>query len=137
MTMERQDILSDFYAGNSKKIRIMVVDDAGAPKDLTSAKITFAMFEEKSEAIRLIKSSTGLDEIAGSQITIDNPTGGQMTIHLWPKDTYNVVGTFRYHVNVVDGTGFEETVTTGKINLFKSFAKRPHAENLSAYLSGR
>jgi hypothetical protein len=129
MTEERQDIKEDFYSGNSKKIRVSVTDPNGA-KLLTGATITFAVFVDKTGVVILRKSSVNIDEI-----TIDDALGGILTIHLLPKDTFNVHGSFRYHVNVVDADGYEETVTVGRLDIFESFAKRPVDAHLSVYLS--
>jgi hypothetical protein len=137
MTTERQDIMDGFYSGNTKRLRLTVTDSTGVPKDLTGAKITFVLFAEKTDVTYLFKSSTVVDAIAGYQITIDTPASGICTVHLWPKDTALFNGTFRYHINVVDNNDFEETVTTGRINIFKAFAKRPHNANQTAYLVGR
>lgn len=137
MTEERQDILEDFYAGNTKNLRITVTDGAGLPKDLTDAGITFSLFTEATktapERIVVTKSSTNLD-----QIFLLNAVSGLLMICLKPVDTFNLYGTFRYHVNVIDSNDNEETVTTGKINIFKSFAKRSRlAIPLPAYLIGQ
>lgn len=133
MTSERQDILQDFYSGNAKKLRVTVTLPSGSPKDLTGSEITFALFrDDKTKAVVLRKSSTSIDEI-----TIDDADDGLLTIHIEPKDTFNLYGSFRYHVNVVDANGDEETVTTGRISIFESFAKRPRASSKAAFLAGQ
>lgn len=136
MTKERQDILADFYQGNSKKLRIPVVNDNGTPKDLTNAVITFALFLDATEAVYLTKCSWLPDPLGTTEITIDDAINGILTIHLNPADTHNFYGSYRYHVNVIDEDGNEETVTTGRINIFKAFAKRPGITYQPAYLSG-
>lgn len=135
MTEERQDILQDFYQGNSKKLRVHVVDDDGGPKDLTNAEVTFALFLDKTEVVYLTKCSWLPDPFGTYEITIETPpTSGDITIHLNPSDTNTFYGTYRYHVNVIDDDGNEETVTTGRINIFKAFAKRPGIAYQPAYL---
>lgn len=136
MTVERQDITADFYQGNTKKLRDHVVDDDGGPKNLTNAEVTFALFLDKTEVVVLQKSSKRNDPFGTKEITIDNALNGDITVHLWPSDTHNFYGTFRYHINVIDSNGYEETVTTGKINIFKSFAKRFGIDTVPAYLLG-
>lgn len=136
MTVERQDIVTDFYQGNTKKIRDHVVGDDGSPKDLTNAEVTFAVFLDKTEIVYLQKSSKRNDPFGTTEITIDDPSNGDITVHLWPADTHNFYGTYRYHINVIDANGYEETVTTGKLNIFKAFAKRFELDSLPAYLLG-
>jgi hypothetical protein len=130
MTTELQNIDSDFYTGNTKNIECTVVDELGSPKDLTGAFVTFAMFDDKTSVIKLIK--TTLD--AG--ITIDNGPGGILTVHLLPANTYNIWGTYRYHINVVDASGNEATVATGRINIIRCYAIRPSKNSMPAYLAG-
>jgi len=136
MTVERQDILEDFYQGNTKKLRIHVVDDDGGPKDLTDAEVTLALFLDKTEIVYLTKCSWLSDPFGTYEITIEEPLiDGNITVHINPPDTHNLYGTYRYHVNVIDEDGYEETVTTGRINIFKAFAKRPGIATLPVYLT--
>lgn len=132
MTIERQDILSDFYSGNSKRLRVTVVNSTGTPKDLTGSEITFAMFNNQGVVV-LAKSSAVLGEIEIE----GNPANGILVVDLLPSDTAHFSGSFRYHVNVVDANGYEETVTSGAINVLPSFAKRRRNTSISAYISGQ
>ena len=135
MTREQQDIDSDFYAGNYKELRLTIYDADGAAFDLTGSEITFALFENepKSPAVLLRKSSVnGNDEIE----ILSPAANGVCVIKLDPSDTVNMRNTYRYHVNVVDVNGHEETVTTGRIRIFRSFALRWRTDSISAYLEG-
>jgi hypothetical protein len=69
-------------------------------------------------------------------MTIIDPATGVVYINLVPSDTFNVYGSFRHHVNIVDGAGLEETVLSGQINIFRTLAKRLRLSNQAAYLEG-
>jgi len=128
MTREKQDILEDFYAGNYKVLHDTILDASGNPMPLDGCEITFALFDDKN-VIHIVKSSVDPTQI-------DVVGVGEVDIILLPEDSLKLQGLYRYHVNVVDGNGYEETVTTGKIHIFASFARRPRAESVPAYLSG-
>lgn len=131
MTEERQDILEDFYSGNAKVIRDVVVKSDGSPKSLVGAEITYAMVTDK-DLIVLRKSSAA----GSSEIEIIDAVNGEFVIKLRPQDTMNLAGTFRHYVNVVDSNGDEETVTTGKVNIKKTHAQRYRVSSRPIYLVG-
>lgn len=130
MTMERQDILEDFYAGNYKVLRDTVLLANGNPKDLTGAEVTFALFTDKNQVL-IVKSSENINEVE-----IVDATAGVVDIFLQPEDTLHLSGLYRYHVNAVDANGYEETVTSGKIHIYASFARRYRHSKSPAYLTG-
>ena len=131
MTIERQDISEDFYQGNYKEIVHTTYEaDEVTPKNLTSAEVIFSVFNDDHE-LQFTKTS----ENAG-EITITDAVNGVSKIFLQPEDTLWIYGTFRYQINVVDSNGHEETVTTGKLNIFRLFARRPRKTSQSAYTQG-
>lgn len=129
MTEERQDITADFYAGNKKDIRVTVRNSDGSAKDLTGAEVTYVIFTDPGKPV-LVKSS------ARSQITLTNPVGGVFTVHILAFDTLGLSGTYRHQANVVDAAGVEETVMSGKIVIFKSYARRFRLTSKPAYITG-
>ena len=129
MTLERQDILEDFYAGNYKVFRDTIIQANGQPKDLTGAEVTFALFDDKNQVF-IVKSTENI-----SEAEIMDAPGGVVDIFLQPEDTLHLAGLYRYHVNVVDDNGYEETVTSGKIHIFASFARRLRRVSIPAYIS--
>jgi hypothetical protein len=132
MTRERQDISEDFYSGNYKAIQVTCYNPNGSLKDLTGAEVTYALFTNTGTIVLTKSSQNG-----ASEIDILSPeTNGVCVIYLRGGDTLNVHGTFRHHVNVVDQMGYEETVLTGKVNIFEAFAVRPRLAFVAAYLSG-
>ena len=132
MTIERQDITQDFYQGNNKEISITVVDENGDPFVLgADAQITYVIYNEKTEAIILRKSTED------DGITIPNPTENVFLIHISSSDTLNLASsTFRHMANVVKN-GYEETVMTGKVNIYRSLAARAKKKTQSGYTKGK
>jgi hypothetical protein len=132
MTRERQDIAEDFYSGNYKELHVTCYNPDGSPKDLTSAEVTYALFTNTFSLVLTKSSLNGADEID----ILTPETNGECIVYLRGADTLHVNGTFRHHVNVVDAMGHEETVLTGKVNIFRAFAVRPRVATASAYLLG-
>lgn len=132
MTKTKQDIRTDFYAGNTKNIRVTVFDKDDNIFPLSGCSIQYALFDERTDVVYVRKSSlNGTGEIA-----ITDATGGECLIQLEPGDTFFLNGTFRHHVNVIDTYGQIETVLTGKVNIFESFAHRYNSSSVSAFLLG-
>ncbi len=131
MTFERQNLMEDIYAGNTVDITVTIYEDEQKTvvKDLTGAEITWSLFTDDNR-ILLTKSSVD------SGITAPTPGNGQCIVHILPPDTTHIYGTFNHMLNVVDANDDESTVLTGKIRIFKSFAKRPRDGSLNAYLEG-
>ena len=134
MTRERQDITEDFYVGNHKVIRDTVYDRDGALFDLTSAEATFFLLDEDDGTVYLTKSSSEPTEIEVDDVN------SLVIVYLIPSDTLrlnapDLYGTFRYQIHVYDQNGNEETITTGRINIFQSpLSGRARKDTVSAYL---
>lgn len=133
MTQERQNISEDFYSGNYKEIAVTVYQDIAltTPKNLSGAEISYSLFTDNGRVVLRKSSANGAGEI-----NITDPNNGGVIVYLMPPDTANVNGTFRHQMNVVDASGYEETVLTGVVNIFKSYAKRFRSSSISAYLQG-
>jgi len=131
MTAERQDITEDFYAGDNKDITVAVIDENGAPKNLTDAVVTYSMFDDDG-TIRVYKNSEdGVD-----MIEITDAPNGVCVIKLVPSDTMDITGTFRHHVYVRDSSFDHATVSSGKVVVFQSFNRIFRGDSIQAYLIG-
>ena len=130
MTAEQQDIVADFYQGNTKNILVTILDAQGAPKDLTSGELTYVWMTDKWVEI-LRKSS-----VDPTQIEIVSAINGTCIVHIDPKDTVSRYGTYYHHLNLLDATNVEETVLTGRINIFRTRAQRSRSSSAHAYLLG-
>ena len=131
MTAESQNILEDFYSGNSKDIQVTVTEFSGSAKDLTSAIITYAIVDDNEEWVVQKSSLNG-----ASQIEITDAPNGVFVIHILPSDTIHLHGDYIQHANVIDNTEDEETVMVGRIRIYKSFAQRYKYGQITAYLAG-
>jgi hypothetical protein len=130
MTIEKQNITSDFYSGNKKNIRVHIIDDLGANKDLVGAELTYILMTDKYVEVLRKSSFDG-------GITIEAPTtDGNCTVHLLSTDTHKVYGTFRHQMNMIDLAGDEETVMTGTVNIFQGKAYRQRTSTVHAYIQG-
>ena len=63
MTEERQDVMTDFYAGNNKRLVVTCRNADGSAKNITGAEITYTMFSDDEERLLVKSSSKGSDEI--------------------------------------------------------------------------
>ena len=131
MTTERQDIPSDFYQGDEKDIQITITDIDGNLKDLTGGELTYALIYDdgKNPYTVFLKSSA-------DPLEIEIVTLGICVVHLVPSDTFNISGTFRHQLHLYDAAGKGGIVMTGKVVIFKSYARRPRKNVLPVYLEG-
>lgn len=136
MTLTKQDILEDFYQGNSKDIHVTVTDADGQPLPLTGAEITYVIYTDdgKVTSIPVVKLTKSTNNGVGD-IEITNEAEGIAVVHIYPYDTTFIFGSFNHMCNVVVN-GDEETVFTGKINIFRAPARRSRNSKVLVYLSG-
>lgn len=130
MTLERQDITEDFYEGDPKDIQFTVRDGLGALKDLATAELTYAIIRDdpRNPTAVLMKSSfLSQIEVAGLGVCI---------VHLLAPDTIGLHGTFRHQLHVYVADDDAGIVSSGKVSIFRSFARRLRSAHAHAYLSG-
>jgi hypothetical protein len=134
MTSERQDITEDWYAGNHKEIYVTVYEDKNEtiPKDLAGAEATYAILDDDEVIHLMLTSSDGATVIDFPAPT----TQGLCVVYCKPRHTNVLHGTYRHQLHVVDGNGDEETVMTGKVKIFKSYARRYRYSSMSAFVEG-
>lgn len=131
MTEERQDISEDFYAGNSKDLRVTIKDDNEIVVDLTGAELTYALFTDEHKVI-FRKSSI----IGPSEIDVPTPANGVCIVHILANDTILLKDIYRHQLSMVDASGNSSTVMVGKVHIFASFANRHRMTTTPAYLQG-
>jgi hypothetical protein len=136
MTVERQNIDEDFYAGNTKVIRVQIWVDAAqtTPKTLVAGnyEITYVLHDDNGNVYVSKSSENGVTEIE-----VIDLANGICEVHLNPSDTVFLSAmTYRHQMNLVDDSNDEETVMTGKVKLFRSFARRYRSASASAYILG-
>lgn len=130
MTEINQDIADGFYSGNSKDLRVPVLDKDGLAFALTNCEVTYVVYDKEGNVV-LTKSSAD-----ASQVEILVSPTNVFVVHLLPPDTLHLNGLYRHMANVVDTNGYEETVFTGKLQIFKAHAQRPRQASRQAYISG-
>lgn len=132
MTVENQNILEDFYTGNHKFIAISVLNKDGSPKDLSNSEIVYTLYRDNGEVV------VYKDKVSG-QITVSGASSNIANVAILPPDTLYptlLTGLFRHELVVVDETGKQETVTRGKVQIFRSYAARLASSYLTAYAEG-
>jgi hypothetical protein len=115
MTITGQNF--EMYAGDSKEIEIAVVDENGAPLDLTPYDaINWVAYKPTTKEIVLSK-------ILGSGIMVDTPLAGIIKISLVPADTENIYPLIYAHeCEINSGTTVVSTVCTGTMKIVYSKA---------------
>lgn len=132
MTVEKQDIRTDFYAGNTKDIQITVVNDSSAPFSLTGCEISYSIFDDDMKVVVVKSSANG-----SSEIEVTDEANGVFEVHLIPTDTRNLKGQYRHQAMIVNSYGYYEIVTTGTILILPAGVKRNRKLNRHAYLAGQ
>lgn len=126
MTVEAQDILTDFYSGKSMYIAVTVSDSDGNNLDLSGGEVVYTIYDDKG-IICLHKSTI-------SGITLSGTNDHIATVAIAPKDTINLKGLYRHEMTFVDDSGREVTVMRGKVRIFESKARRQRQFTKLAYM---
>ncbi len=112
MTILRKLIDQNFemHSGDSKDIRVSVLDELDAVVDITGATAVFILSKNPYSAAIVTKSS-------GSGIVITNGPGGILTVSLDPADTDALLGSFYYEIELTDALLKVSTIVVGQINI--------------------
>lgn len=129
MTKEAQDILEDFYSGNTKYVTVSVVDAAQAPKNLSGAEIAYTIYTDKHVVVVRKSSLDG-------EITVGGAGNSEATVTIAPTDTLSLSGLYRHEMTITDSNNVTETVMRGKVQIYRSYATRFRDTNKHAYLLG-
>lgn len=132
MTIERQDILEDYYAGDYKELVVVVYEKDGITlKDLTDCEITYALFDDDYRPYIMKSSNNGI-----SEIEITDVPNGEVTVKLQGTDSLHLDGRFRHQMEVADANEKPAMAMTGKVNIFRAIARRYRTAVAIAYLAG-
>lgn len=102
--------------GESKDVRVTVVDQDGATLDLSGAAVQWeAQADLQSSGPAAITKATG-----GFGITLTAPTQGVFSIRLNPSDTMGLSGVLYHEARVTDSAGNVATVLTGRLTIQKT-----------------
>lgn len=97
-------------SGDSKTLRVSVVDQDGAAVDLTGASAVWAVATSRSTPILLQKATP-------ASITITDGPGGLLEVTLDPADTDSFAGSYYHELQIVDNEGRKSTALTGTLNV--------------------
>lgn len=103
------------FEGESKDVRVTVVDQDGVPFDLSGSTVRWEAQPDLTASGASIIKATG-----GQGITLTNPTQGIFTIRLDPADTLGLAGGFYHEAQVTDSAGNVATVLTGRLTIQKT-----------------
>lgn len=131
MTLQKQDILEDFYEGNTKVIQVEIKED-GELKPLDGCELTYVMTDRTDYDIVHIRKQSYKGEQEIKVVGV-----GKCEIFINGSDTIDKHGKFRHHLNVVDETNREATVFTGLVVIHETSGKRYREIGKPVYLEGK
>lgn len=103
-----------FYAGTTHPIWC-VVQQAGAPMDITNMSIVWILAANVSSTPLVTKTS-----VDPTQISLTDPTGGVFNIQLLPADTATLGGQVLYHEARAALGSAEEVLFSGSFAITQS-----------------
>ena len=114
MTISGQNF--EVYQGDNKEIIITVRDDNENIIDLTGYSVVWCVHNQRVTDI-IFQKTTSL----GEEITIPNPTSGEIIITLEGLDTHILTPkNYGHQCEIQDQFGNHATVTTGYMKILKS-----------------
>lgn len=97
------------FAGDTKVLEIVVVDESNVVVDLTATVIRWQLAKQVTDSPIISKS-------IGSGIEVVSAPGGRFNVSLAPADTLNLSGTY-YFESELDKAGVISTVLTGNADI--------------------
>lgn len=94
---------------NTASISAVVKTAVGGVQDITSWTFQFRVSAPPDPRTGQ-PGAVLFDKVSPSQITLDNPTLGQITVHIIPADTAGHVGAWLYELKATDNNGSEYTL---------------------------
>ena len=110
----------EMHQGDTKRLRVTVVDETGAAKSLVGAQnIRWWVARKVTSTTKLIqKSTTG-------GIVVNDASGGILTIEIDPADTQAVSGEYYHELEVVDAADDVGTVLRGTMTVVRALVADP------------
>lgn len=113
MTAKGQNF--EMFQGDTKRLRISIVDDDDVAVPLTNCSINWVLYKQTSKQIVITKTTS-------DGITVEDESGGIIVILLEPEDTENLLGQFTQEGELTDGTGTISTIFIGSVKILNSEA---------------
>lgn len=102
------DMRFTMYRGDTKKLNVAVVDETGAPVDISDAtSVTFGIFEVDTGAVVAIL-------VTGVEVTV---SGSVITVVIPILVTQQLLGNYRYEIEVVTVEAHTYTVLQGTMTV--------------------
>lgn len=115
----------EMFAGDSKVLQVLVLDEAGLPADITGATVRWQL-AQKLAGPPLISKATG------SGITVVDGPGGRFDVLLDPPDTEGLLGCYYHEAEAVNTGDITSTVLTGQADIKATLIKPAAAGVLAA-----
>ncbi len=96
----------EMFSGNTKVLKVAVLDQDDVVVDLTGASADYAFSERPGTPALFTKS-------VGSGIVITDDVNGLLEVTINPADTESLSGTFHHELEVTDAAGRKTTVLFG------------------------
>ena len=114
----------EMFAGNTKRIIVLVKDDAGENVDISDAlACTFKAVEApmgRAKYNSVVKITKVLDDSNGG-VNI-NPTDSIITITLEPSDTAALKGQYFFELKLTEANGDVSTIVNGLLTVKESIS---------------
>ena len=104
-------------AGNTRLVKVTIVDTTNAPVNLTGATIVWGMATDPNQTPILEKSTTS------GQITVPNPTTGVFQFNLTVSDTENRTGSWYHETRITDSLGNVSTAAQGSLTILPALIR--------------
>lgn len=99
------------FQGETKKIRVSVVDSTGEPFDLNGSSLEWILY-------RNIDSTPSIKKTSVSGINVVTPsTSGLFDIYLNQNDTELLPGYYNHEARIVDPSGNQSVVSNGTVEI--------------------
>lgn len=100
------------WAGDDIELDAAILDDNGAPLNLTGATLRWGLAALATPGLALVRK----DSIAGG-IAITNAAGGLATVAIGGADTETLNGRYLHQLQVTDGSGETATLAVGLVTI--------------------
>lgn len=105
----------EMFSGNTKLLRVTVLDQDSVVVDLTGASATYVVTTRRGNVPLISKT-------VGAGITITDAVNGVLEVTLAPADTEPLQGAHSHELKVTDAAGRQTTVLFGSLSILVNTA---------------
>lgn len=103
-----------FYQGDTQNLVVSITDENNNTVDISSATFKWNL-DSRSYPVN--------KDMSSGDITLSNPSIGEVTIKINPEDTANLSGVFFHELEMTDADGNISTVIQDKITILRALIK--------------